>query len=132
MSDMGSHNFPGTMPDRATELHPPVEADRGAASRRSEGHQIGEVIEIAGSGSKIVMDTAVLTGLLDHPDPTIQMAGQVGSQVKIRVGQTWLLANIRTQRLYEGQSGLVVAEIDFLGFDAVDRLDDRGRVTANP
>ncbi|WP_339689382.1 DUF87 domain-containing protein [uncultured Parasphingorhabdus sp.] len=61
------------------------------------------------------MDSAVLTRLLDHPDATVRMAGQVGSQVKIRVGQTWLLANIRTQRLYEGQSGLVVAEIDFLG-----------------
>ncbi|WP_417621173.1 ATP-binding protein [Parasphingorhabdus sp.] len=82
---------------------------------RSEGHKIGEVIEIAGSSSKILMDGAILSGLNDHSDPTIKMAGQVGSQVKIRVGQTWLLANIRTQRLHEGQSGLVIAEIDFLG-----------------
>jgi hypothetical protein len=115
MTDMGTHNFPATrpLPDQDSETH--IEANRGAASKRSEGHKIGEVIEIAGSGSKVLMDTAILSGLLDHPDPTVKMAGQVGSQVKIRVGQTWLLANIRTQKLFEGQSGLVVAEIDFLG-----------------
>ncbi len=115
MSDMGSHNFPAenSPPDAANEQ--PANVDLGVASRRSEGHKIGEVIEISGSGSKIVMDGAVLSGLADHPDQTVKTAGQVGSQVKIRVGQTWLLANIRNQRLHEGQSGLIVAEIDFLG-----------------
>ncbi|MEP3226568.1 MAG: DUF87 domain-containing protein [Parasphingorhabdus sp.] len=68
------------------------------------------------------MDAAVLAGLKDHPDATVTMAGQVGSQVKIRVGQTWLLANIRTQKLYEGQSGLITAEIDFLGEGDEERL----------
>lgn len=115
MSDMGSHDFPASRPLADSDSEPQADENRGAVSRRSEGHKIGEVIEIAGSGSKIVMDTAILGALLDHADPTVKMAGQVGSQVKIRVGQTWLLANIRTQRLYEGQSGLVIAEIDFLG-----------------
>ncbi|MEO9633369.1 MAG: DUF87 domain-containing protein [Parasphingorhabdus sp.] len=115
MSDMGSHNFPATAPTSVSADGTQSDGSGGAAPKRSEGYKIGEVIEIAGSGSKIVLDSSVLTGLLEHPDPTIRMAGQVGSQVKIRVGQTWLLANIRTQKLYEGQSGLVIAEIDFLG-----------------
>ena len=115
MSDMSSHDFPQARPLPDSGSDPRDEADRGAAPRRHEGHKIGEVIEIAGSGSKVLMDTAVLSRLLDHHDKTVQMAGQVGSQVKIRVAQTWLLANIRTQRLYEGRAGMVVAEIDFLG-----------------
>lgn len=125
MSDMGSHNFPAARPlpsgdDAAVEpvaTHAPT-----PTPKRSEGHQIGEVIEIAGSGSRIVMDAAVLASLSDHPDKTITMAGQVGSQVKIRVGQTWLLANIRTQKLHERQAGLILAEIDFLGEGDEERL----------
>ncbi|WP_082896531.1 helicase HerA domain-containing protein [Parasphingorhabdus sp.] len=122
MSDMGSHNFPSAQ-SISPEDDEHVETSVGAtASKKPEGHQIGEVIEIAGSGSRIVMDMAVLTKLLDHPDATIKMAGQVGSQVKIRVGVRWLLANIRTQRLYEGQSGLIIADIDFLGEGDEERL----------
>ncbi|MEW4468119.1 DUF87 domain-containing protein [Parasphingorhabdus sp. JC815] len=68
------------------------------------------------------MDATILASLADHADPTVKMAGQVGSQVKIRVGATWLLANIRTQKLYEGQSGLITAEIDFLGEGDEERL----------
>ncbi len=125
MSDMGSHNFPAARPlpqvddeqDVPAASHSPT-----ATPKRSEGHKIGEVIEIAGSGSRIVMDAAVLASLTEHPDATVKMAGQVGSQVKIRVGKTWLLANIRTQRLYEGQGGLITAEIDFLGEGDEERL----------
>ena len=113
MSDMSSHNFPTARP------LPPFD---NPESNRSEGHKIGEVIEIAGSGSRIVMDAAILTSLADDPDATVKMAGQVGSQVKIRVGSTWLLANIRTQKLYEGQGGLIIAEIDFLGEGDEERL----------
>lgn len=125
MSDMGSHNFPAARPlppgDDAT-VEPVATHAPTSTPKRSEGHQIGEVIEIAGSGSRIVMDAAVLASLSDHPDKTITMAGQVGSQVKIRVGQTWLLANIRTQKLHEGQAGLIIAEIDFLGEGDEERL----------
>ncbi|WP_417594566.1 ATP-binding protein [Parasphingorhabdus sp.] len=115
MSDMGLHNFSADSTTPVSQSGLRGGSSQGSAPKRSEGHKIGEVIEIAGSGSKIVMDSTVLNKLLDHPDPTVKMAGQVGSQIKIRVGQTWLLANIRTQRLYEGQAGLVIAEIDFLG-----------------
>jgi hypothetical protein len=74
---------------------------------------IGEVIEIAGSGSKIQMNGASLASLLDHSDPSVAMSGQVGSQVKMAVGTSWLIANVRTMK--SGENGEVLASIDFLG-----------------
>lgn len=122
MSDMSNHDFSGAQPLRPAGPAPQL-ADTGTPTpKRSEGHKIGEVIEIAGSGSRVLMDTQILASLSDHADTTVKMAGQVGSQVKIRIGATWLLANIRTQRLYEGQAGAIVAEIDFLGEGDEERL----------
>ena len=86
-----------------------------ATSNRAEQHEIGEVIEISGAGSKILIDAARLHELTEDADPSIGMAGQVGSQVKIRLGKRSLLANVRTQRMHSGQSGLIIAGIDFLG-----------------
>jgi DNA helicase HerA-like ATPase len=77
--------------------------------------RIGEVIEIAGSSSQLLLDGNVLMSLLDHHDPSIAMAGQVGSQVKIRIGDSWLVAAIRTQKMHQREAGLIVAAIDFLG-----------------
>ena len=74
---------------------------------------IGEVFEIAGSGSQIRMDAAALNGIQSHKDPSIAMSGQVGSQVKMVVGDNWLIANVRTMRGEAG--GEVVALVDFLG-----------------
>src|SRR5947199_7602503 len=74
---------------------------------------IGQVVEIAGSGSQIRMDAAALNGIQSHKDPSIAMSGQVGSQVKMTVGDNWLIANVRTMRGEAG--GEVVALVDFLG-----------------
>ena len=57
---------------------------------------VGQVTEIAGSGSQIRMDAAVLNALQAHPDMSVAMSGQVGSQVKMIVGNNWLIANVRT------------------------------------
>ncbi|MFX8620532.1 hypothetical protein ABTM24_20160, partial [Acinetobacter baumannii] len=57
-------------------------------------------------------------------DPTVALSGQVGSQVKIRVGNSWLLASVRTQRhaqQADGQGG-VIAQVDFLGEGDEERL----------
>jgi len=78
-------------------------------------HHIGYVMEIAGSGSQVTLDAQVLNELVDHSDPSIAMAGQVGSQIKIRVGNTWLLASIRTQKLHTAEHGAILAAVDFLG-----------------
>lgn len=78
-------------------------------------HHIGFVMEIAGSSSQVTLDAGVLSDLMGHHDPSIAMAGQVGSQIKIRVGSTWLLASIRTQKLHEREQGVILAAVDFLG-----------------
>ncbi len=119
---MGSHSFPAAKPVPAVKPAQHSAPAHAETPKRSEGHKIGEVIEIAGSGSRIIMDCQVLADLMGHADPTVKMAGQVGSQVKIRVGQTWLLANIRTQKLHEGQSGIIIAAVDFLGEGDEERL----------
>src|SRR5690349_20290289 len=74
---------------------------------------IGQVVEIAGSGSQIRMNGAALMALQSHSDPSVAMSGQVGSQVKMVVGNSWLIANVRTLRGNEG--GELVAHVDFLG-----------------
>ncbi len=56
---------------------------------------IGVVLDIAGSGSGIALDLERLNECMDHPDPSIALAGQVGSQIKIRTRDGWLLASIR-------------------------------------
>ena len=120
MSDMGSHNFPAARP--LPGVTPTPSSDASQTPKRAEGHKIGEVVEIAGSGSKVILDVNILGSLLEHADPTVQMAGQVGSQVKIRVGQTWLLPNIRTQKLHDTHAGVIVAAVDFLGEGDEERL----------
>jgi hypothetical protein len=74
---------------------------------------IGQVDEIAGSGSRIRLDAAAVTALQSHKDPSVAMSGQVGSQVKMIVGASWLIANVRTLRV--GEAGELVAHVDFLG-----------------
>jgi hypothetical protein len=85
------------------------------SARTAQGSQsaIGQVMEIAGSGSQIRMDAATLTELQSHADPSVAMSGQVGSQVKMVVGNNWLIANVRTLRASDG--GELVAHVDFLG-----------------
>jgi hypothetical protein len=73
---------------------------------------VGEVVEIAGSGSRIAMKADTLLSLQSHKDPAVAMSGQVGSQVKMVVGNAWLIANVRTMAAEDGQ---ISAHVDFLG-----------------
>ena len=51
--------------------------------------------------------------LLDHADPSIAMSGQVGSQVKMKVGRAgW---SPTSARCAAGDDGTVIANVDFLG-----------------
>ena len=85
---------------------------------------IGTVVEIAGSGSQIRMDAATVAALQSHADPSVAMSGQVGSQIKTVVGNSWLIANVRT--LKAGDPGELVAYVDFLGEGT---RDSAGRMT---
>jgi uncharacterized protein len=85
-------------------------------------HLVGNVIEIAGANSQVSLDAATLSKLMDHKDPSIAMAGQVGSQIKIRVGNVWLLASIRNQKLHSRDPSIIIAAVDFLGEGDEERL----------
>ncbi len=100
----------------------PPQAEDQSTLPQGPAIAIGEVIEIAGSGSKVLLDAAILNELSEHPDSSIAMSGQVGSQVKVRVGNSWLIANIRTQKLADNSSGVIMAHIDFLGEGDEERL----------
>ncbi len=78
-----------------------------------DAYVIGEVFEIAGSGSQVRLSAAALDSLQAHRDPSISMSGQVGSQVKMAVGNNWLIANVRTLR--GEKEGELIAHVDFLG-----------------
>ena len=83
---------------------------------------IGEVIEISGSSSQIRFDGAALARQSGADDPSLATAGQVGSQIKIRLGSTWLVANVRSLRLDPNRENSVLGFIDFLGEGDEERL----------
>ena len=68
---------------------------RGFAEPSSTGanadQPLGIVLEIAGSGGLVALDPQRLGELVDDPDPSVSLSGHVGSQIRIRVGDTWIL-----------------------------------------
>lgn len=86
---------------------------------------IGVVLEISGSGSRIALDLDRLERNSGHPDPSIALSGQVGSQVKIRLADRWLLASVRSQKQDAKVPGGIIAEVDFLGEGEEERLTGR-------
>ena len=123
MSQMGGEEFAqqGSMHDRASS----EAAFRGAQPSRNAHDPIGMVLEVAGAGSQIALDVGRLDQCRGDIDPTVALAGQVGSQVKIRIGNGWLLANVRTQKQDNDIAGGIVASIDFLGEGQEERLTGR-------
>ncbi len=108
-------------------------ADKADAPEKSEADDrdtetalqpIGVVLEIAGSGSMIAIDLQRLNECGESSDPSVAMAGQVGSQIKIRVGNSWLLASVRNQR-QNRKAGSILANIDFLGEGVEEKLTGR-------
>ncbi len=104
----------------------PTGADSSTAlpqrSLRSSDLEIGKVLDISGSASRILLDPAALGALSNSPDPSLSSAGQVGGLVKVRVGSTWLVANIRNLTKATDGSGKVTAMVDFLGEGDEERL----------
>jgi hypothetical protein len=121
MVDLNPRSFQGRMPASSAE-RPDIPL---VIQRPVEHLRIGEVVEIAGSSSQVLLDAARLQALVDHSDPSVSMAGQVGSQVKIRMGNRWLVANVRTQRMHQREAGLIVCQIDFLGEGEEEKLTGR-------
>ena len=103
---------------------PGSEAAPAIAPRPSRGvdTQIGTVLDISGSSSRIVLDAAAIESLASQADPSLSGAGQVGGQIKVKVGSTWLVANIRTLSKHPDTPGKVIGMIDFLGEGDEERL----------
>ncbi len=123
MTDHGKQDF-----ERFTGPNPAGTEDMAAAHGGSQDNArlpIGVVLEISGSGSQIALDLQRLNECMKDADPSIALAGQVGSQIKIRVGDAWLLANVRDQRKDRRTDGGIIAHIDFLGEGSEEKLTGR-------
>ncbi|WP_066781763.1 ATP-binding protein [Sphingomonas sp. CCH5-D11] len=83
---------------------------------------IGLVMEIAGSSSQVIFDSAAIAALSSHSDPVVAAGGQVGGQIKVRVGPSWLIANVRSLRMEDLNTGRIIASIDFLGEGSEEKL----------
>jgi hypothetical protein len=80
---------------------------------------IGTVSAVGGASSEVIFDPPAIDALASNADPAVAGAGSVGSQVKVRSGQAWLIANVRALRL---DGSKVVAQVDFLGEGDEERL----------
>ncbi|MCB5426204.1 DUF87 domain-containing protein [Altererythrobacter sp. CC-YST694] len=127
MTDLDKQYFRPVQP--AGQPHDAGQASQHAAplpAGENASQPIGVVLEIAGSGSQIALDLERLNECAGDADPSIALAGQVGSQVKIRVPGGWLLASVRNQRQdRRGPNSSIVANIDFLGEGDEERLTGR-------
>ena len=133
MNDMANHNFDrrphdaassGSTSSSARPEQRPAPGPVGKAPSDNAVKPIGVVLEIAGSGSQIALDLERLNECMADDDPSIALAGQVGSQIKIRVGNAWLLASVRNQR-QDRRAGGIIANIDFLGEGNEEKLTGR-------
>jgi len=113
----------GSMPKPQVEADPEPAYDSEEISENA-ALPIGVVLEIAGSGSMIAIDLQRLNECADDEDPSVAMAGQVGSQIKIRVGNSWLIASVRNQK-QDRKAGSILANIDFLGEGTEEKLTGR-------
>jgi uncharacterized protein len=93
----------------------------GALARRA----IGQIVEISGSSSRVQLDVACIAQLEHAADPCLAMGGQVGSQLKVKVGGTWLMANLRTLHADPSAPGQMFGQIDFMGEGDEERLTGR-------
>ncbi|MEO0033525.1 MAG: hypothetical protein RIS94_3283, partial [Pseudomonadota bacterium] len=133
MSDMSNQGFAGSRAAATADLAgnpaaPPVattaELTAAQVTQANARQPLGVVIDVAGSGSTIALDLKRLEQCMADADPSVSLSGQVGSQIKIRVGNSWLLASVRTQRQnnHSDGQGSIVAQVDFLGEGDEERL----------
>ncbi|MGV3513234.1 MAG: ATP-binding protein [Novosphingobium sp.] len=124
MSDMGMQGFVAAAANLEGAEAVPAELAASQSPLGSENARrpIGFVRDVAGSSSAVALDLGRLEQCSTDLDPSVSLSGKVGSQIKIRVGNSWLLASVRTQRQDTSVNGGVVAQIDFLGEGEEERL----------
>ncbi len=94
-----------------------------AAITTGDAMELGRVLEVAGVGAQVTLDGHMMA-LVRKANGIGAPPGTIGSYVKIRIGNRWILGQIRTLRLAEVDSMVVVGTIDFIGegIDINDRL----------
>lgn len=102
-----------------------VSSQSGLASANRAHEPIGRVLEIGGASSCIALDARRLAECSADSDSAMAFAGQIGSQVKIRVGSNWLLASVRSQKQDATVQDGIIAEVDLLGEGDEDGLTGR-------
>lgn len=83
-----------------------------APAPRKISKPIGMVASITGGSATVVLDQELLTALSTSPDSALARSGEIGSQIKVRVADSWLVGNVRSLKL---QDDCVSAQVDFLG-----------------
>ena len=93
--------------------------------RRQSDLVIGLVSGISRGSAQVMLDIAAMEKLGGQDDASVALAGQVGSQIKMRVGQRWLVATVRTLALDTHSDRHVLADVDFLGEGDQEQLTGR-------
>ena len=106
---------------------PPVAGTQAAPTpmRRQSDLVIGLVSAISRGSAQVLLDIAAMERMSGQNDVSIAMAGQVGSQIKMRVGQRWLVATVRTLALEGRSEDHIQADVDFLGEGDQEQLTGR-------
>jgi DNA helicase HerA-like ATPase len=107
--------------------HGAVAAGASASPMDNAQAPLGIVIEVAGSGSRVLLDANRLRECAQDTDASVALSGQVGGQVKMRSGNAWLLANVRSQKQDSSSADAIVSVVDFLGEGDIDPLTGRLR-----
>jgi len=77
----------------------------------ADGIAIGHVVAVAG-GADVLLDRPLLESFLDHPDPVLAMAGQIGAMVKMPFHGRWIVGALQKLALIGDK---ISAHVDFLG-----------------
>jgi uncharacterized protein len=86
-----------------------------AARATSLAVPIGCVADVSGHGATVLLEIEKLERLAKEDDQMLQLAGRVGTAVRIRVSNQWLVANIHSLTLDTRSGRHVRAEISFVG-----------------
>ncbi|MDB5686642.1 MAG: hypothetical protein JWR77_1231 [Rhizorhabdus sp.] len=85
-----------------------------SAITAGDAMELGRVMEIAGAGAQVTLDAHMMAQVRRENGGGVP-PGTIGSHVKMRVGDHWVLAQIRTLRLAQADSDLMLAMVDFVG-----------------
>ena len=126
MTESSNTGFGNAAPAPADAIPKLPHPHQGAAAATGTGIEpLGMVLEIGGSDSRVAFDRQRLEECAASSDYNMSLAGQVGSLVKVRMANTWLIASVRNQRQDPRNPDVIHANIDFMGEGSIERLTQR-------